>query len=189
MTKNGSEGACDCLGLRKTITKPIPSSASYHFCLRLFEWSQKFLRDLPVCGGRTWVWDHTEISDTLIHYVLSAKPLYTCLSLLLLFAFVHAFLVFVDCFIHFRTACMAQKQLVIFQYFRTWNHVFFIGWLNTINNPNPNPNTLTWRHGWTRKRHFQSVVKVTQIQDIGGIFDQYGWHTRVLFKTLQNPAF
>lgn len=95
-----------------TITKPSPSSASHHFCLRLFEWSQEFLRDLPVCGGRTWAWDHIQIPDlhticqASVHMPFFTASLFICTGIL----------VFVDCFIHFRTACAAQAQVAIYQY-------------------------------------------------------------------------
>ncbi len=91
------------------ITKPIPSSASH--CLRLLEWSQEFLRDLPVCGGRTWIWDHIEIP-----YMCNLP----CLSLLLLFSFTQAFSVFVACSSHPCAACTAQKQVAIYKYSVSW---------------------------------------------------------------------
>lgn len=108
--KRGSEGELlssewDWDELMWMATKPVPSSASHRFCSRLFGWSQEFLRDLPVCEGRTWVWDHIEIPglDTICQ-ASAHMPL---------FSFAQAFLLFVDRFIHFCAACTAQVQPLI----------------------------------------------------------------------------
>lgn len=133
MTKHGSEGELfwsDWVWeeLIWTITKPIPSSASHHFCLRPFEWSQEFLRDLPVCGGRTWVWDHIQIPD--LHTICQASahmPFFTAS----LFTRT-GILVFVGCFIHFCTAWAAQTQVAIYQYSMTCDPDGIFLWLTKI---------------------------------------------------------